>query len=78
MVADALSRKPRIFSLKPIKVDLRQRVLDHLIKDNWYLKVRQGLEGNRGKGSKFEGYELENDGILRFHGRMYILDDKDL
>eukprot|EP00253_Pinus_taeda_P024492 PITA_24492 len=78
VVADALSKRPRIFSLIPIKVDLRQRVLDQLIKDSWYLKVRASLEGNRVKESKFEGYELENDGILRFHGRMYIPDDKDL
>eukprot|EP00253_Pinus_taeda_P017332 PITA_17332 len=78
VVADALSRRPRIFSLIPIKVDLRQRVLDQLIKDSWYLKVRASLEGNRVKESKFEGYVLEHDGILRFHGRMYIPDDKDI
>eukprot|EP00253_Pinus_taeda_P029424 PITA_29424 len=78
VVADALSRRPRIFSLIPIKVDLRQRVLDRLIKDSWYLKVRASLEGIKAKESKFEGYELESDGILRFHGRMYIPDDKDL
>ena len=78
VVADALSRRPRIFSLIPIKVDLRQRVLDRLIKDNWYLKVRASLEGIKAKESKFEGYELEGDGILRFHGWMYIPDVKDL
>ena len=78
VVADALSKRPRIFSLIPIKVDLRQRVLDRLIKDSWYLKVRASLEGIKAKESKFEGYELESNGILRFHGRMYIPDDKDL
>eukprot|EP00253_Pinus_taeda_P013056 PITA_13056 len=78
VVADALSKRPQIFSLIPIKVDLRQRVLDQLIKDNWYLKVRASLEGNRVKESKFEGYVLEHDGILQFHGRMYIPDDKDI
>ena len=40
--------------------------------------MRASLEGKRAKESKFEGYELENDGILRFHGRMYIPDDKNL
>ena len=44
VVADALSRRPRMFSLIPIKVDLRQRVLDYLIKDSWYLKVRSSLK----------------------------------
>jgi len=77
VVADVLSRRSRIFSLIPIKVDLR-RVLEHLIKDNWYLKIRSSLDGKKPKESKFEGYELENDGILRFHGRMYIPDNRDL
>eukprot|EP00253_Pinus_taeda_P020588 PITA_20588 len=49
VVADALSRRPRIFSLIPIKVDLRQRVLDHLIKNSWYLKVRASLEASKGR-----------------------------
>ncbi len=37
-VANALSRRPRIFSLIPIKVDMRKRVLEHLLIDSWYLK----------------------------------------
>eukprot|EP00253_Pinus_taeda_P002337 PITA_02337 len=49
VMADALSRRPRIFSLIPIKVDLRQRVLDQLIKDSWYLKVRASLEASKGR-----------------------------
>lgn len=32
----------------------------------------------RSSESKFEEYELEDDGILRFHGRMYIPDNRDL
>ena len=39
VVADSLSRKPRIFSLIPLKVDLRERVLGQLVGDSWYLKV---------------------------------------
>lgn len=78
VVADALSRRPRIFSLVPIKVNLRNQVLEHLVRDSWYLKVRSGLESNRSKEPKFEGYDLEEEGILRFHGRMYIPDSGDL
>lgn len=66
VVADALSRRLREFSLIPIKVDLRQRVLEYLIKDSWYLKVKFSLDGKKPKESKLEGYELEDDGILRF------------
>ena len=34
VVVDALSIKPRIFSLIPLKVDLRERVLGKLVGDN--------------------------------------------
>lgn len=78
VVADALSRRPRIFSLVLIKVDLRQRVVEHLIRDNWYLKVRSNLDSKKPKELKFERYELEDDRILQFHERMYIPDNKDL
>jgi len=38
VVIDALSRKLQIFSLIPIKVDSRKQVLEHLLRDSWYLK----------------------------------------
>jgi len=77
-VADALSRRPQLFFLMPIKVDLRKQVLEHFLRDSWYLKVRSGLDSKNPKEPKFEGYELEDDGILRSHGRMYIPDNGDL
>jgi hypothetical protein len=43
VVADALSRRPRIFSLVPLKVNLRERVLEQLQGDSWYLKVTSNL-----------------------------------
>jgi hypothetical protein len=43
VVADALSRRPRIFSLIPLKVNLREHVLTQLQGDNWYLKVTSNL-----------------------------------
>ena len=78
VVADALSRRPRIFPLVPIRVNLRDQVLEHIVRDIWYLKVRLGFESNHSKEPKFEGYDLEEDEILRFHRRMYILDSGDL
>jgi len=38
--------------------------MENIIRDSWYLKVRSSLEGKKAKESKFEGYELESDGIL--------------
>jgi hypothetical protein len=43
VVADALSRRPRIFSLVPLKVNLREHVLTQLQGDSWYLKVTSNL-----------------------------------
>jgi hypothetical protein len=43
VVADALSRRPRIFSLVPLKVNLREQVLTQLLGDSWYLKVTSDL-----------------------------------
>ena len=44
VVVDALSRKPSIFSLIPVKVYLRERVLGKLVGDSWYLKVVSTLQ----------------------------------
>jgi hypothetical protein len=43
VVVDALSRIPRIFSLVPLKFNLRERVLMQLCGDSWYLKVTPNL-----------------------------------
>jgi hypothetical protein len=47
VVADALSRRPRVFSLVPLKVNLREHVLTQLQGDNWYLKVTSNLQSGR-------------------------------
>ena len=39
VVDDALSRRPQTFFLVPLRVNLRERVLEKLFEDNWYLKV---------------------------------------
>jgi hypothetical protein len=39
VVMDALRKQPHAFSLVPLKVNLKERVLGKLLRDNWYLKV---------------------------------------
>jgi hypothetical protein len=78
VVADALSRRPRVFSLIPLKVNLRERVLTQLQGDSWYLKVTSNLQSGRELDPKYEGYSLEVDGLLRYRGRMYIPEDGDI
>jgi hypothetical protein len=47
VVTDALSRRPRIFSLVTLKVNLREHVLTQLPGDSWYLKVTSNLQSGR-------------------------------
>jgi hypothetical protein len=72
VVTDALSRRPRVFSLVPLKVNLREHVLGQLLGDSWYLKVTSTLQRGRQLDPKYEGYFLEADGLLRYQARMYI------
>eukprot|EP00253_Pinus_taeda_P005609 PITA_05609 len=72
VVADALSRRPRTFSLVTLKVNSRERVLEKLFEDSWYLKVISTIQTRKQIEPKFEGYVLEPDELLRFQGRMYI------
>jgi hypothetical protein len=47
LVTDALSRRPRIFSLVTLRVSLREQVLTQLLGDSWYLKVTSNLQNRR-------------------------------
>ena len=78
VVVDGLSRRPRVFSLVPLKVNLRERVLTQLQRDSWYLKVTLNLHSGRQLEPKYEGYILETDRLLRYRGRMYILENGDI
>jgi hypothetical protein len=43
LFVDALSRRPHVFSLVPLKVNLRERVLTQLLGNNLCLKVTSNL-----------------------------------
>jgi hypothetical protein len=78
VVADALSRRPRVFSLVPLKVNLREHVLTQLQGDSWYLEVTSNLWSGRQLDPKYEGYSMEVDELLRYRGRMYIPENGDI
>jgi hypothetical protein len=78
VVVDALSRRPHIFSLVTLKVNLREHVLTQLPKYSWYLKVTSNLQSGRQLYPKYEGYILETDRLLRYRGRMYIPENGDI
>jgi hypothetical protein len=78
VVAYALSRRPHVFSLIPLKVNMREHVLTQLQGDSWYLEVTSNLQSGRQLDPMYEGYSLEEDGLLRYRGRMYIPESGDI
>jgi hypothetical protein len=72
------SRRPRVFSLVPLKVNLTEHVLGKLLRDSWYLKVTSTLQSGRHLDPNYEGYSLEIDGLLRYQGMMYIPEGGDI
>jgi hypothetical protein len=59
VVVDALSRRPCIFSLVTLKVNLREHVLTQLPGDSWHLKVTSNLHSGWQLVPMYEGYSLE-------------------
>ena len=53
IVADALIRKPTIFSHILLKVYLRERVVAKLVGDTWYRKLSLTLKNGRKVEPKF-------------------------
>ena len=72
VVVDSLRRKPRILSLVPLKVDLKERVLAKLVGDTSYRKLSSTLKNGRKVEPKFGRHELEVDGLLQYQTKMYI------
>ena len=64
VVADALSQRPSIFSLIPLRVDLKEKVLRQLLGYGWYIKVTSDIQSGKKCDSKHYGYHIEEDGLL--------------
>lgn len=59
------------------KTNSKQQVLQNLPKDEHYLRVKQALEKDS-SDHRYDGYEIELEGILRYQGRMCIPQGGDL
>jgi hypothetical protein len=77
-VADALSRRPRIFSVMPLQTNLHENILTLQRDDNWYKKVKDFIRERTMMVPKFEGFTLNNDGLLRFKGQIYVFPNDEL
>jgi hypothetical protein len=71
-VADALSQRPRIFSVLPLQTNLREKILTLQRDDDWYTEVKDFIGQNTMTVPRYEGYSLDSDGLLRFRGRIYV------
>jgi hypothetical protein len=77
-VANALSRRPCILSVIPLKTILLENILALQIDDHWYKEVKANIEKDTMMVPKFEGYSFDNDGLLRYNDRIYVLPNNKL
>ena len=73
-VADALSRKVQemhVASLSISQSELRKQIVNHVAGDELYEQVKDKLQ-QQSLEKKYEGYKLEEDGLLTYKGRIYI------
>ena len=73
-VADALSRKVHEMHLAFLSIcqsDLRQQIDNHGDEDEVYVQVKDKLQ-QQSPEKKYEGYKLEEDGILTYKDIIYI------
>ena len=74
-VVDALNKKVQemhVASLSIFQPYLRQQIINHTAKDEMYVQINDKLQ-QQSIEKRYEGYKLEEDGILTYKGRIYIL-----
>ena len=79
-MVDALSRKVHemhVASLSICQPDLRQQIVDHTVEYGMYVQIKDKLQ-QQILEKKYEGYKLEEDGILTYKNRMYIPNVEDI
>jgi hypothetical protein len=65
-VTDALSQRPRIFSMLPLHTSLCEKVIILQCDDDWYKEVKDFIEQNTMMVPRYEEFTFEEDGLLRF------------
>jgi hypothetical protein len=71
-VADALSQRPRIFSVLPLQTNLREKIITLQHDDDWYKEVEDFIGQNTMMVPRYEGYSFDSDGLLRLGSRIYV------
>jgi hypothetical protein len=71
-VANALSRRPCIFSVIPLQMNLQEKIQTIQVDDDWYKRVKENIGHDTMMVPKFEGYTLDNDRLLRYNNIIYV------
>ena len=61
-----------VASISIFELDLRQHLVNHVAEDKLYVQVKGNLQ-QQILEKKYEGYKLEEDGLLTYKNRIYIL-----
>ena len=56
---------------------MRKYIVTHTVEDEWYVQIKDKLQQQNPK-RKYEGYKLEEDGLLTYKNRVYIPNVVDL
>jgi hypothetical protein len=56
----------------PIKMNHRKNIITLQFDNDWYKEVKNNISQDTMMVPKYEGYSLDDDGLLRFNGRMYV------
>ena len=79
-VADALNRRVQEMHVESISIyqsDLRQEIINRNAEDEMYAQIKDKLQ-QQSLEKKYEGYKLEEDGLLTYKKRVYIPSVADL
>jgi hypothetical protein len=71
-VADALSRRPRIFSVLPLHTNLCEKILTLQHDNDWYKELEGFIRQNTMMVPRYEGFSFDGDGLLRFRSWIYV------
>ena len=59
-------------------MNLWEKILNLQIDDDWYKEFQDNIRQNTMMVPKFEGYSLDNDGLLRYNNQIYVAPNDNL
>jgi hypothetical protein len=56
----------------PLQTNLRENILTLQHDDDWYKEVKEFIRQNTMLVPKFEGFTVDNDGLMRYNNQIYL------